>query len=617
MCGIVAHVVKGERGHIAESAFDAMLKTLERRGPDDSSVFRRDGITLGHRRLSIIDVAGGGQPVFNETGSVACILNGEIYNFRELRARLESNGHRFTTQSDTEVIVHLYEEIGELAFAELTGMFAIVLADFANARILVARDRMGEKPLYYVDNPDFFTCASELKAFRFHPAVEQRIDRGALASYLRFGWIAGTSSIIENIRRLEPAHYLVVDAKAVRKHCYWRPELAILKDVSRAEICEMLRTELHRTIQNKLIADVPLGVFLSGGLDSSTVVAMAAQHSRSRLKTFSVGFGSQINELPYARMVSQRYDTDHTEIIVEADIVDAVRKVALYYDEPFADCSSVPTYLISKAAREHVTVILTGDGGDELLAGYEGYARLRSYSGNRWLSKGVTLADAATCRLTGWSIADALYPLTDSAGAYERWIDSRTTFRRGEVAGLLGMSAAELGDPTRPAYLSLGQNDPVSSAFEFDLNYYLPDDLLKKVDMAAMANSLETRAPLLDHRLVELCMRIPVLEKVRGGRDKSLLREAMQPYLPPEILKREKQGFGAPLASWLSGELKESVADLLSDDALVSDVIDRDVMRAHVRASMAHLESDWRAPFRVWTLIMLEQWLRCYKQSTC
>lgn len=589
--------------------FSAMLRSLERRGPDDSSTFTRDAVTLGHRRLSIIDLAGGAQPVFNETRSVACVLNGEIYNFRELRARLEKNGHRFQTHSDTEVIVHLYEEVGEQVFAELVGMFAVVLADFERGRVLIGRDRMGEKPLYYADTPDFFSCSSELKSFKSHPGIEWRIDRGALARYLRFGWIPGSNAIIEGVGRLEPAHYLVLEAGTLRKQHYWQPDLTPLTGVSRAAWCEMIRSELARTIENKLIADVPLGVFLSGGLDSSTVVALAAQHSSAPLKTFSVSFGEEINELPYARSVARRYGTEHTELDVVTDIENAVGVVADYFDEPFADSSSIPTYLISKAAREHVTVILTGDGGDELLAGYEGYSRLRTYTANRWIGKSVRIGDAIARRASNWSLADAMYPLPCSTSAYQHWLEARATLKLEEVSAVLGESLTGI-DPVAPAYLALAQRDPISQAFEFDLNYYLPDDLLKKVDMASMASSLECRAPFLDHRVVELCMRIPALAKVRHGRDKSLLREAMAPYLPRAVLEREKQGFGAPLAHWLSGPLEHMVDDLASQDARLGEIGDAAQMRRLVNRSRATLHTDWRAPLRVWTLLMLEQWLR-------
>ena len=611
MCGIIGHIARTESGRIPAAAFGAMLQELALRGPDESTVFNREAVTLGHRRLSIIDVDGGTQPVFNETGTIACILNGEIYNFRELRQRLEKAGHRFRTNSDTEAIVHMYEEVGERVFAELTGMFAIIIADFEKSRTLVARDRLGEKPLYYVNEPGFFTCGSELKIFRHHPHVQRRIDRAALARYMRFGWIPGSQSIFQGIQRLEPAHYLVIEGGAIRKQGYWTPDLTPLR-ASRAELCEMLNAQLDRTIANKLIADVPLGVFLSGGLDSSTIVAKAARHSSSRLKTFSVGFGSQINELPYARMVAQRYDTEHTELIVDANIPETLEKVCSYYDEPFADSSSIPTYLISRAARQHVKVILTGDGGDELLAGYEGYARLRGYSGNRWLSKAARLADAAVGSLTNVSLLDRLYPLPCAGAAELHWRDLRSTFNATQLAGLLGATAvsdaATFGKPSLP----LAGTDPLSRSFEFDLNYYLPDDLLKKVDLASMASSLECRAPLLDHSLVELCLRIPAIEKVRGGIDKVVLREAMRPHLPEAILRREKQGFGAPLAHWLSHHLHDAISDLSAPGARITEVADAAQVRECVTRSMAQLQMDWRAPLRVWTLLMLEQWLRRY-----
>jgi asparagine synthase (glutamine-hydrolysing) len=614
MCGIVAHISWNEGGRIPDAAFVAMLSELALRGPDDASVLHRQGVTLGHRRLSIIDVVGGSQPVFNEGRTVACILNGEIYNFRELRARLEKAGHHFRTNSDTEAIVHLYEEVGDQVFANLTGMFTIVLADFARSRTLVARDRLGEKPLYYVDKPGFFTCGSELKVFRHHPQVQCVINRAALARFLRFGWIPGSESIFQGIHRLEPAHYLAIENCVVHKHRYWHPDLTPLK-ADRTEMCEMLVAELDRTIKNKLIADVPLGAFLSGGLDSSTIVAMAARHG-TRLKTLSVGFGTQVNELPYARLVAERYNTEHIELIVDANIPEAIEKVSDYFDEPFADSSSVPTYLISKAAREHVKVILTGDGGDELLAGYEAYTRLRAYSGNRVLSKAARLADAGVGLMSGFSLLDRIYPLPDSANAGLHWRDLRSAFNSRELGGLLGEASVGDTDALGAPCFPLAGTDPLTRSFEFDLSYYLPDDLLKKVDMASMANSLECRAPLLDHHLVELCMRIPPIEKVRGGRDKGVLRDAMRPYLPETIVRREKHGFGAPLAHWLSNHLKDAVSELVSPTARIADVADMAQVRECVTRSLGQLHEDWRAPLRVWVLLMLEQWLRRQQVSS-
>lgn len=606
MCGILAHVTKSDGGIIPPDTFATMLATLARRGPDDSSVLHRQGVSLGHRRLSIIDVVGGSQPVFNEDGDIACILNGEIYNFEELRRQLKDSGHHFRTQSDTEVVVHLYEEAGEQVFSRLTGMFAIVIADFRNRRLLVARDRLGEKPVYYVNSAEYFTCASEIKAFRHHPRVRRRIDAQALESYFRFGWVAGNRSILEGIKRLEPAHYLQIEGASCKKVRYWSPDLSPLK-VGRAELCDRVVAELDRTMANKLISDVPLGVFLSGGLDSSAVVAIASRHSSTRLKTFSVGFGAGVNELPYARLVAERYDTEHTELIVGGDLLQAVQSVAEYYDEPFADSSSIPTYLISKAAREYVTVILTGDGGDELFAGYEGYARLRGYSRHRLLSKALRAADFMLAKGVSASVLDALYPLPGSDGAQITWRDTRSSFSDEDLGALLGRPVAT--GPSETTGLKIG-DDPLSQAFEFDLSYYLPDDLLKKVDMASMASSLECRAPMLDHQLVELCLRIPAIEKVRGGQDKSLLREAMRPYLPAPILTREKQGFGAPLAHWLRSELREMVAELKSPSARYRDFIDHQEARRGVEQSMQELDDNWRAPLRVWTLLMFEFWLR-------
>ncbi len=603
MCGILFSVAKQPGGIIEPNLFERMLTTLEKRGPDHGEVFERDGIQLGHRRLSIIDLAGGTQPVFNEDHSIACILNGEIYNYRELRARLERAGHRFRTHSDTEVLVHAYEEHGEKFLDSVVGMFAFAIADFSRRRLIVARDRVGEKPLFVHETDERTVFASELKALLPLAGKAARIDRDALASYLRFGWIPGERTIYSNIRRVPPATLLIVEGGRTTERRYWNPDLSPLPSTSRTQIVEIVRNAMQAAMSNKLVADVPVGVLLSGGLDSSAVVAMCSSVSTAPLRTFSVGFGSATNELPYARQVAARYQTQHVELTIDANLSDAVSEIAAYFDEPFADSSSVPTFLICREARKHVKVILSGDGGDELLGGYGSYLPMRSYSdirGVRGIARRLDEAGSLGARLV-----EHAYPLPGNRGARAYWENQRATFSAVEVHQLARSCDSFRSD----ARLQLPGHDPLSRAFEFDLNWYLPDDLLKKVDMASMANSLECRAPLLDHQLLETCMRLPPMEKVRGRDTKTVMREALKPMLPSELIWREKQGFGAPLVEWLTGPLSELAHDSLNARARVRDLLEEKSLDRTLEDSWRSLRSDWRAPLKLWSLLSLELWL--------
>jgi asparagine synthase (glutamine-hydrolysing) len=431
-----------------------------------------------------------------------------------------------------------------------------------------------------------------------------RIDREALSSYLRFGWIPGDRSIYAGIRRLPPATVLTLEGTRAREVRYWNPDLSPLPNTSRSEVVEIVRHAMREAMTNKLVADVPIGVLLSGGLDSSAVVAMCSDVSSGPLRTFSVGFGSATNELPYARQVAARYRTEHVELTIDANLTDAVMEIGSYFDEPFADSSSVPTFLICREARKHVKVILSGDGGDELLGGYGSYLPMRSYSNIRGVRGVARRLDASGSM--GSKTIERFYPMPGNRGARAYWEDQRAAFSAAEVHQLTHNSYA-FG---ARASLVLPNDDPLTRAFEFDLNWYLPDDLLKKVDMASMACSLECRAPLLDHKFIEVCMRIPAIEKVRGRDTKTLMREALQPLLPAEVIWREKQGFGAPLIEWLSGPLAELAQDSLDSRARVRELLDETSLDGVIERSWRTLRSDWRAPLKLWTLLSLELWLK-------
>jgi asparagine synthase (glutamine-hydrolysing) len=492
-------------------------------------------------------------------------------------------------------------------------MFAIVLYDLRRNLMLIARDRLGEKPVYYHDSPGLFLCASELKALLKHPSISREIDPQALASYLYSLYVPAPLSIFRSVKKLKPGHFLRVGRDGMRIGRFWNPEIRVNASLSEAQAIEGLRERLSASVRNRLIADVPLGVFLSGGIDSSAVVAFMSGQA-TPVKTYSVGFGAQIDELPFARQVAEKFGTDHTEIVVESRLSDEVHKAAAYYDEPFADTSSVPTYVISREARKHVKVVLTGDGGDELFAGYESYVAQKYYSPSRLIRRAARLADAAASKAYGRTLPDSWYPLSRNAGAYASWMEAKRYFAPQEIRALMQQDVRpETQFLPSAGYLRIAADDPLSAAFQYDVNFYLPDDLLKKVDMASMAHGLECRAPFLDHRLVEFALSIPPRLKLRNNVAKYLLRKAMAPDLPDGIAWRPKQGFGAPVASWLSGELKPFLNDTLGERARVNEFLDRSAIRALLHDFFHGTKpADWRRPIQVWTILMLELWLQNY-----
>lgn len=612
MCGLIAVFSRRGAAPLSDESLRAAVTTLANRGPDGEAVLARGPFALGHRRLSIIDVEGGTQPVYNETGELAGILNGEIYNHEELRRELEAAGHRYRTRSDTESLVHLFEQHGLEGVRRTVGMFAYVIADFAARRMVVYRDRLGEKPLYYIDHPDRFACASEIKALQALPGFDDTIDPEALAAYLRLGWVPGPGTIHAHVRQLPPGCWLVVDETGTNLQRYWSPVLAPPGAAfdRRTAVAE-LESLLMDTMANKLVSDVPVGVLLSGGLDSSAVVAAASRHSATPLRTFSVGFAAEIDERPAARMVAERYGTDHTEILIEDVSPDDLMAASACLDQPFGDSSAVPTLALARETRKQIKVVLTGDGGDELFGGYESYLRQRRQTRNPWLRKSVGLAATLAARLRWPDPVTRLYPLPDAADGRLEWLVQRSFLQPEEVGALLGRPAAEAEAAlVRQCWPAGGPDDPLSTAFQFDLGQYLPEDLLRKVDRMAMCVGLESRSPFLDHRLVEFALRIPPAEKLDGPTTKSLLREALRPHLPAAILERRKQGFGAPLVGWLEGSFAGSARALLLEESRCGRLLDRAALDRLVRRSFDTLRSDWRSPHRIWVLLMLELWLR-------
>jgi asparagine synthase (glutamine-hydrolysing) len=545
--------------------------------------------------------------LYNESGSVATILNGEIYNYRDLRDDLRRRGHAFRTESDTEVLAHLYEEYGENLFRHLNGMFAAVVYDVEKDLLLAGRDRLGEKPILYLETPDHLVLASELKALLEWPGVKRDIDSRALALYLNMLCVPEPLCIFRGISKLQPAHYLKVHSGRLSLHRYWEPHARVDWKMDAQAAQEGLLALFGDAVRSRMVADVPLGVFLSGGVDSSAVTLFAAEAAASPVRTFSVGLAGDMDERPFARAVAAQCGTDHTELFARGDVAEAFPLVMDYFDEPFADSSSVPTFMVSREAREHVKVALTGDGGDELFAGYTAYlsqSRLRS---GRLSSKLSRVAAGVTGR-------EPAYSRRGGTWARTHWREIRSLVPPSELVhwlpGVVG-NVSTFYDENH--WLTLPDTDPLSIAFEHDLNFYLPADLLKKVDMAAMLTSLECRAPFLDHRLVEFCLTIPPNLKIRDGQPKWLFKNALSGRLPAEVLNRPKHGFGAPVTDWVHGPLRGIAADLLQPGCRCESVIEPAVVRGVVGAMWRTPSTDqWRLPLQFWSLLALEWWMRRY-----
>lgn len=615
MCGIAGVVSKDAKG--ADERVRTMLGRLTHRGPDDEGIAASAGATLGARRLSIIDLVRGHQPMTNEDGSILAVQNGEIYNFRALRAELELSGHRFTTDNDTEVLPHAYEEWGADLVQRLRGMFAIALWDERRARLLLARDRYGKKPLYYALIDGGIVFASEIQALLTQSGIARTIDETAIANYLVLGYVPAPATGFVAIAKVPPAHVLEFSDGTLRTRRYWHlpmgPKIELSLDAAAERVCD----ELDTAVQLRLISDVPVGAFLSGGLDSSAVVAFMARHSRNPVKTFSIGFRDQgLSELPYARIVAQAFSTDHHELVVDAAETDVLPMLARHVGEPFADSSIVPTYHVARLTRGEVTVALTGDGGDEAFAGYDRY-------------RAVLLADQVgrlppLRHLAAW--ASRLLPLDGSRTLararrfaepldlpwderYLRWVGYFVGDDRRKIVGqrLKGVTSIDSSQPLRDSAELSGACEPVERVMAADVGTYLPGDLLVKMDIATMAASLEARSPFLDHELGEFAARLPRSQKLAGGRSKIVLRHAMRNVLPAEILSRSKRGFGAPVAAWLTGPLRGLVEETVLHPSSDSGLVNRE--RASDLYGELRRGRRRNAPL-VWNLLMLELWYR-------
>ncbi|WP_321371071.1 asparagine synthase (glutamine-hydrolyzing) [uncultured Desulfuromusa sp.] len=594
-----------------------MLEPLKLRGPDEQNVVSFGSTVLGHTRLSIIDLSTGSQPVYNEDKSVAVVFNGEVYNFEELRDDLRKKGHVFQSRSDTEVIVHLYEELGEALFTRLDGMFAILLHDKKRDLFIAARDRMGEKPLLYWENEEKIIVSSELKSLLCYPELKREVCQDALALFFKTMYIPAPHCIVSGVQKLPPSSYLLVKEGKISVKKYWEPVPSIDWNLSEHEVVETFTSIFSNSVSSRMIADVPLGVFLSGGIDSSAVTAFMARHCSSPIKTFTVGFADEVDERPYARRVAEQYGTKHTELYIDDKVEDVISEIMQYYDEPFGDSSAIPTYLVSREARKHVKVVLTGDGGDELFAGYGSYLNQRHLLDGRFATKAFETANHFLLNRLNLPWLDSLYSKGSNPRAQSHWLGVRTIMFEKEISELMGRYDGGSNHFFQGnKWLNFKDQDPLTVAFAHDLNFYLPDDLLKKVDMASMKASLECRAPFLDHHLVEFAMKIPPQMKVKGGELKYLIKKSLQPYLPNEILYRHKTGFGAPVSSWMRGQLREMVSDLLQPGCHAEMYLNRRVIDDIFSDFYQANSQDFRLPFKLWLIFIFELWLRDYMTPT-
>jgi asparagine synthase (glutamine-hydrolysing) len=622
VCGIAGEV-RWDDGCVDRAKLERICAGLEHRGPDSRGLFLDGPVGLGIQRLRVIDLETGDQPIFSEDRSVVVILNGEIYNFGELRERLERAGHRFATHGDTETIVHLYEEEGPDCVRRLEGMFGLAIWDARRRQLTLARDRLGKKPLFYSLRRGVLTFASELGALLSDPDVPRDLDLGALDAYLACRYIPSPYTAFSAVRKLPPASTLVLRDGSARIERYWRLDYARKHSFANDdEVLEAVRTEVRRAVRRRMVADVPLGAFLSGGVDSATVVAAMAEASDRPVKTFSIGFAdSPLDELPLARLVAERFGTDHHELVVEPRALDVLPIVVRHHGEPFADATSIPTIYLARMARGEVTVALNGDGGDEAFGGYTRYVANAQAARVNVLPRPARVAlsrlidrippsgriDSARSRLRRLGASLALSP----QDRYIAYMTDLQGFRRHDVytpAHRALLSGDVVGELLGGAWRDSTATDIVDRMLDVDVQTYLPDDLLAKVDIATMSCSLEGRSPLLDHHLMELAASLPPEWKVRGTQKKVALRAAMRGWVPDEILDAPKRGFQPPLVDWFRGELREYAREVLLDRSSIdrgyfeeSGV--RRLLDEHAAATHDHNQA-------IWTLLVFELWHR-------
>jgi asparagine synthase (glutamine-hydrolysing) len=621
MCGIAGFADLGAAsGNLSadRARVKGMCDVMRHRGPDDDGFYVQPGVALGMRRLSIIDIATGHQPIHNEDETVWVVYNGEIYNYQELRDALEKAGHRFYTSSDTETIVHGYEQWGEAVFSKLRGMFGIAIWDTRTRTLLIGRDRPGIKPLYYAEAGGRLYFGSEAKCVLANPEINRELDPEALDHFLAYLYTPRDRAIFRGMRKLPPGHFLKLHDGKVEIQRYWQFPAVQPQRRSEAEALDELEQTLADAVRSHMIADVPLGAFLSGGIDSSVVVALMARASNRPVKTFSIGFDeSKFNELPHARRVAEHLGTEHHEFIVRPDALGILDRLIWHFDEPFADSSAIPTWYVSEMARKHVTVVLSGDGGDELFGGYDRYLPHPRVASFDRLAPGIGRAVAAAAwRALPHGVRGKNFLRHVARDSQGRYLDSITMYHGDERQSLLSADAQRLlGGWDAERYFRtpfdrLGALPFPAQMMAFDFETYLPEDCLTKVDRMSMAHSIESRVPLLDHLVVEFAAGLPASLKIQGDRRKHLLKQLAFKLVPREILDRPKQGFGVPIGHWFKGSLRDVFGDVLgSPEARQRGYfnyafVDR-VLEEHLSGKRDHA-------LRLWQLLVFELWHRQY-----
>jgi asparagine synthase (glutamine-hydrolysing) len=626
MCGIVGIVERDLNRPVLADDLARMVRTLHHRGPDEEGSITLNGVGLGMRRLAIVDLATGQQPILNEAGDIKIVANGEIYNFQELRHELEGHGHVFRSRaSDIEVLVHAYEQWGEDFLPKLRGMFALALWDGRTRTLIAARDRAGEKPLYWTQTARGLLLASEVKALLVRPEVSRELDPVALDQFLTYEYILAPLTILKGVHKIPPAHFLRYRDGEVSVHRYWDAADVPLREWRDHEAAEALTAALRKAVTRQLMADVPLGAFLSGGLDSSSIVAFMSEAAAPPVNSFSIGFSDgSYNELPYAREVAALFKTNHRERSVSPDLGDLFERLVVHLDEPFADVSLFPTFSVSELAREHVKVVLSGDGGDELFGGYDAYQAQALAARLGWMGEALIPAIAGVAaalpptekkkglvnKLKRFSAGAATAPADLGHYRWMVYLGSRAKARLYHGGLRDALRSHDVYAPVRDALARFGQDDVLNRQLYADLSLYLADDILVKVDRMSMATSLETRAPFLDGDLMELAFSMPGHLKIRNGERKWILKQAMRGVLPESILSRRKEGFSIPMKNWLRRELAPLMRELLSPGRVAKrGLFDPTEVTALVDAHVAGRENHAHTLF---PLMVFERWATEY-----
>jgi asparagine synthase (glutamine-hydrolysing) len=622
MCGIVG-IVRNDKSEVDQALLGRMCAAIRHRGPDDDGFYFNQSVGLGMRRLAIIDLKSGQQPIHNQDRTAWIVFNGEIYNYRELRQKLEKLGHTFYTNSDTEAIVHAYDQYGADCPKHLRGMFAFAIWDERTQELFIARDRVGKKPLLYALVNGQFVFGSEFSALLQHPDIGKDLDFEALNQYLSFMCVPAPLTAYQAIRKLEPGHSLRYRKGDLKIERYWQPDFSNKLDISEEEAGERTIEILREAVKVRLMSEVPLGAFLSGGIDSSAVVALMAEESSTPVKTFSIGFEEQdFSELHHARRVAQHVGADHHEFIVRPDALEVLPILVEHYGEPYADSSAIPTYYVARETRKHVTVALNGDGGDESFAGYERYAAMRL--AERYLRIPAVLRDSVVRQAIDLMpssetrrgrirdlkrfIQSASLPKVER---YLGWVSvfdgeaKQELYTENFTRQTQGDSAATMLDPW---FARANGSGIVDASLLTDIMTYLPNDLLVKVDIATMANSLEARSPFLDHHVIEFAASLPEKYKLRRLTTKYLLKQMLRKLLPAENLDRRKMGFGVPIGHWLRGKLQP----LLRETLLAEASLKRGLFKPEAVKHLVELHTRGERDFspKLWTLLMLELWFQ-------